>query len=191
MSIWGEQLRRIACKVQGGEKGESDGLAISCKGSWELRTDAFAGPWFILLAQVALPPLCILLASMEYFEAKFSFLTYVNLKGASGFAFSPRRIRIASYPRISRATVHNRISGKGQKCSGQGERRDIQQLLGLLEPRIWGSLASVRVRSSHEEIRLEEGFYFLFFICGCRIQVKFPTEEHQCLQSRNKMTILQ
>lgn len=110
------------------------------------------------------------------------------------FFFSPRRIRITSYPHISRATAHNRISRKGQKCSEQGERI-FSCCSASRNQEKEGAQASLSMRSFHEELGLEGGkvdtFYFLFFICGCRIQARFPIEEHHCWQSKEKMATSQ
>jgi len=98
----------------------------------------------------------------------------VSLKGVSGFSFfSPRRIRITSYPHISRATAHNRISRKGQKCSEQGERI-FSCCSAFQNQEKEGAQANLSVRSFHEELRLgggkEDTFYLLFLFVAAEFK---------------------
>lgn len=193
MSICGEHLRRIACKVQGGEKGESDGLAISCKEkgleSWGQMPLLVLGSFYwlrlLFLLFVYSWHLCNILKLNSPFSLTWiwrEFLVLLSHQEELGLplilGFLEQQFT-TEYLEKGKNVQDKEREEIFSSCSAfwnQGYE-EVQQVC------VWDRLM--------KKSGLRKDFTFLFFICGCRNQVKFPTEEHQCLQSRNKMTILQ
>lgn len=85
--------------------------------------------------------------------------------------FHPEELELLEH--ISRATAHNRISRKGQKCSEQGERI-FSCCSAFQNQEKEGAQANLSVRSFHEELKLgggkEDTFYLLFLFVAAEFK---------------------